>query len=117
MENILKTLPNTVTLVDKDNLFAICTAGVLVQGGAATDAVVGVITKGGLTYSDVCLFGKTKVIVGGTVAIGDRLTSTTGGKALKATTGARQEVAIALEAGVSGDVIEIMFYGLGYTGA
>lgn len=114
MDNVMKSMPNTVTLENIENVFVIATAGVLVQGGAVTDQAVGVVVRGGVanSYSDVVLFGKTNVRLGGTVAIGQMLTSTTSGYAIaSAGTGARNEVAMALEAGVSGDLIEIMFFG------
>jgi len=48
-----------------------------------------------------------KLELGGTVAIGDTLTSTTDGKGVATTTDKHRVIAIAMEAGVSGQVIKV----------
>jgi len=113
MEAILKTMDNTGTdLSASDGLFVKNNAGVLVLATAATDDVVGVITRGGLTQSDICLFGKCNVKAGAAITKYAQLTATTGGKALTETAGARHIVALALEGATAVDqLIEIMFYG------
>lgn len=89
-------------LVKMDSGLALC--------NAATDVAIGVLTKGGATRSDVCIFGKTVAKLGGTVTANQMVTATTGGVALATTgTGARREVAMALEAGVSGDFVDVLF--------
>lgn len=45
--------------------------------------------------------------IGGTVAIGDKLTATTGGKGITTTTDKHHVGAIAQQAGVSGDIIKV----------
>ena len=51
--------------------------------------------------------GVTKVKAGGTIAIGDRLTSNASGALIAATTG-KQILGIAITAGVSGDIINML---------
>lgn len=52
--------------------------------------------------------GTSKVLLGGAVAAGDKVTASAEGKAVKATTAGHEVVGIALEDGVFGDVIEVV---------
>lgn len=52
--------------------------------------------------------GTGKVILGGTVSRGDRLTTNASGQAITTTTAANEVIGMAIEAGVSGDVIEFL---------
>lgn len=55
----------------------------------------------------IAIGGETKLKLGGTVAAGDKLTATTGGAGIKTITDHDLYGAIALEAGVSGDIINV----------
>jgi len=91
-------------LVKNDSGLALCSA--------VTDIAIGVIVKGGVTSSDVCLFGKVPMYLGGTVTALQGITATSDGSGIvDAGTSARKVVAFALEAGVSGDMVNVMFTG------
>lgn len=88
-------------------------AGKVVAATAGTDVSIGVLTsdvKSGQT-ADVRLRsaeGTVKVLAGGTIAAGEKVTATTAGKALKTTTAGNEVLGVALEAAVSGDLFEVM---------
>lgn len=79
---------------------------------AGTDLVMGVIQnkpKSG-EIADVLRVGggaTLKVKIGGTVSIGDRLKSDSSGRGVTTTTSGDVTFGIALQAGVSGDIIEV----------
>lgn len=80
---------------------------------AATDQLLGVVANvpdaGTNAPVDVCVRnaeGTFKVQCGGTVAVGDRLTSDAAGKAITTVTAGNEVLGIAVEAGVAGQVIE-----------
>ena len=82
----------------------------VVKAAAGTDAIKGVVQQGGKVGASVSFarlngVGSFKVRLGGTVAKGAKLTSNASGRAVTATTGDTQ-FGTALQAGVSGDVIE-----------
>jgi hypothetical protein len=113
MEAILVNMENKsgTDLTEKDGYLVKLDAG-LALAGAATDAVVGVVVKGGATRSDICIFGRCAVRLGGTVTVLQAITATTGGVGLvSAGSGNRVEIGRALEGGVSGDLVEVMFTG------
>lgn len=56
----------------------------------------------------IALGGVTKLKIGGTVAAGASLTATTAGVAIATTTDGDRAGAIALEGGVTGDIIEVL---------
>lgn len=84
--------------------------GLAEVGEGATDLLLGVLQnkpKSGETA--LVRFGwTTKVICGGTVAIGAWVTSDSNGKAVATTTDGDIVIGKALEAGDSGDIIEVM---------
>lgn len=55
----------------------------------------------------IALSGRVKVVLGGTVAAGDKLTSDANGKAITTVTNKDNYGAIALHAGVAGDIVEV----------
>jgi hypothetical protein len=69
---------------------------------AITDQAIGVITKGGATRSEVCIFGECSAIAGGTVTAGKHVIPHTDGT-VKNTAASSQEFALALESAVAGD--------------
>ena len=82
----------------------------IVKAAAATDPIVGVLQskpKAGAA-AVVRHIGTTKVVCGGTITRGDKVTSDGNGKAVTTTTSGNQVVGRALQSGVSGDVIEIL---------
>lgn len=85
---------------DTVNLLAAATAipFILAEGGdGSTTATLGTIVTG----------GRSKVKLGGTVAAGDKLTATTGGKWIATTTENDNFGAIAEKAGVANDIIAV----------
>lgn len=98
--------------VDIANAVAVkLSSGKAVIATAATDAIVGV-TNGAAKAGQVAnvrlrsASGTVKVKLGGTVAVGDALTANASGLLITTTTAGNQIVGVALEAGVSGDIIE-----------
>jgi hypothetical protein len=88
-------------------------SGEVVVATAATDKIVGVTTRA-VTAGDVAdvrlrsAQGTSVVKLAGTVAVGDAVTSNGAGALITTTTAGNQVVGIALEAGVTGDLIEVM---------
>lgn len=88
-------------------------SGQAVVATAATDAIIG-ITQGKYAAGETASIklrsgaGTVKVKIGGTVAVGAKLTSNASGALITTTTTGNEIVAIALEAGASGDFIEAM---------
>lgn len=88
-------------------------SGQVVVATAATDKIIG-ITQGAYAAGETASIklrsgtGTVKVKAGGTIAIGDRLTSNATGQSIATTTAANEVIGFALEAGVSGDFIEVM---------
>ncbi len=74
------------------------------QGFILITAVDGSSTPG---FGVIVLSGRTKAKLVGTVAAGDPLAPSTGGALIKNVTDTKYTCATALEAGVSGDIIEV----------
>jgi len=110
--NVIKTFANKsgVDLTGKEG-YAVKfdTSGVQVCS-AITDQAVGIVTLGGGTNSDVCINGEVQALAGGTVTKGKMLIPHTDGT-VKDTAASSQEFALALEAGVAGDFININVIG------
>jgi hypothetical protein len=82
----------------------------VVVGAAATDKLIGVSDSiGGATGDtiDVILDGIALVKAGGTVAMGDLITSDGTGQAIATTTASNRVIGVAMEDGVSGDLIGV----------
>ena len=89
------------------------TAGQVILSSAATDKLLGTLNnapKSGELAEVVMRSGGSthKVIYGGTVAVGDFLTSDANGKAITTVTGGNVILGMALEAGVLNDIAEYM---------
>ena len=109
--NIIKTFTNKTDedLTAKEGyLVKYDTTGVSVAS-AITDKVIGVITKGGATESDVCIFGECQALCGGTVTAGQFLTPHTDGTAID-TSSSCTEAALALESGVAGAWSQVVVF-------
>lgn len=82
----------------------------VVLGAAATDPIVGVLQnkpkagQGAL----VRFIGTSKVIAGGTITRGDKVTSNASGQAITTVTAGNTVVGIALSSAVVGDIVEIL---------
>lgn len=92
--------------------------GVCDLASSATDFIVGTINSIERKGQEVEVFSRNgssthKVILGGTVAIGDHLTSNASGQAIVTTTVGNQVLGRAAMAGVSGDIIEYLPFGFG----
>ena len=76
---------------------------------AATDKIVGITQNATTAAEDTAEValpgGGAKVLLGGTVSFGDLLTSDGSGQAIATTTAANRYGAVAMEDGVSGDII------------
>ncbi len=86
------------------------TAGQVVAGAAATDKLIGVsgeIDAVANDPMDVHVNGVRRVKYGGTVAVGDLLTSDASGNAVVTTTAGNRIVGIAMIAGVANDIGEV----------
>jgi hypothetical protein len=84
--------------------------GQVVVATAATDKILGVSNQVGFPANDTGDYiteGEAEVTCGGVVAIGDYLTSNATGQAIATTTAGNVVRAIALQAGVAGDVINV----------
>ena len=82
--------------------------GKAVLSAAGTDRTVGTIEEPGASGAAlaVALDGCPQVLIAGTVAEGDRLTSDANGKAITTTTSGNYVFGEAMEEGVAGDVIQ-----------
>lgn len=85
----------------------------VVLASAATDFLYGAVQLGAASGGNVSVAlrnkdGTFKVVLGGTVAVNDALTSDSAGKAVATTTSGDEVLGIAQEAGVSGQVIEYL---------
>ncbi len=111
VKGFTKTLTSAADLSAKAGYIAkIDTSGNLDLAAAATNKIVGVIESndGGSGATAVYQFlGTVKVKLGGTVAIGDWVTADSAGKGVATTTDKDVAIGRALEAGVSGDMIEV----------
>ena len=85
---------------------------------AATDRAVGVITTGAAAggISGVCVHGDCKAFAGGTIVAGQHITPGADGRVI-ATGAGSQDLGIALEGGVAGDLIGIYVIGAVKTNA
>lgn len=88
-------------------------SGEVVVATAATDKIIGVTMSACAAGETVSVrlrssTGTMKVKAGGTIAIGDRLTSNGSGQLIATTTAANEVVGVAIEAGASGDFVEAM---------
>lgn len=88
-------------------------AGQVVPATAATDKVIGFTQHKAAAGETVSVklrsgAGTVKVKAGGTVAVGDRLTSDATGRSITTTTAANEVIGFALEAGAINDFIEVM---------
>ena len=87
----------------------------VVLAAAGTDPIVGVLQnkpKAGIA-AVVRWGGSTKVIAGGTITRGDRVTSDSNGKAITTTTNKDVQLGIALQSAVSGDIFEVALSSFG----
>lgn len=85
----------------------------VVVNAAATTWPVGIAQDTPATgaIAQVRVLGISKVLAGGTIAAGDRLTSDSAGKAIATTTAGNVIVGTALTAGVANDVISVLLTG------
>ena len=96
-----------------DGIAVKLSSGQVVVATAATDKIIGV-TVGAIAAAETGTVrlrsaqGTIKVKAGGTIAVGDKLTSNGSGQSIATTTAANEVIGMALEAGASGDFIEMM---------
>jgi hypothetical protein len=110
--NVTKTLANKAsTDLSEKTGYAVefDTTGINVCN-AITDQAIGIITRGGATHSDVCIFGECLALAGGTASAGKMAIPHTDGT-VKNTASTSQEFALILEDGVAGDWIPLFVLG------
>lgn len=102
--NDLSTKQYYIAKVDVSNDHSI------VLAAAGTDPIVGVIQNKpkAAQAALIRMLGTTKVIAGGTVTRGDRVTSDSNGKAITTVVNKDAALGIALVSAVAGDIFEIM---------
>lgn len=88
-------------------------AGKIVPAAAATDISIGVVNAAVKVgwQTDVRLRsceGTLSVVAGGTIAVGDAVTSNASGAGITTTTAGNQILGYALEAGTTGSFVEVM---------
>lgn len=96
------------------------TQGGVLLAAAASDQIIGVLQNkpgtgsiSGVNHAAVVrILGISKVIAGGTVAVGDWLTSDANGKAVATTTAGDYVIGRSLNAGSSGDIISVLMTGV-----
>lgn len=111
-----KTFKSAASLVDKRYYVVYVSAkGVVTIGSAATQKPLGTIVNkpqagvGANIEVQLPTGGSTgKVIAGGTIAIGDKLTTDSAGKAVATTSAGNYVFGVALEPADSGDIFEYM---------
>lgn len=110
--NVNKTFANKsgVDLTGKEG-YAVKydTSGIQVCS-AITDQAIGVVTRGGVTESEVCIAGECQALAGGTVTKGKMVIPHTDGT-VKNTAASSQEFALANESAVTGDFFSLHVIG------
>lgn len=85
------------------------TGKIVTASNAVTDKSIGIAVNAATVAGDKVEVaipgGGAKALLGGTVAAGDLLAPTTGGALIATTTATNRYVAIAMEAGVIGDIV------------
>lgn len=110
VEGFKKTLLAGASLVGKEFFIGkLNSSGDVVVAAAATDLICGIIrTEAGSGEGVAYQFlGTAKVKLGGTVAVGDFITSDSAGKGIATTTDGNRTIGMALEAGVANDIVEV----------
>lgn len=111
-----KTFKSAASLVDKQFYIVYVNAkGIVTIGSAATQKPLGVIVnkpQAGIGRNIEVMLpmggGTGKVIAGGSISIGDKLTTDSAGKAVATTTAGNFVFGIAIEPADSGDIFEFM---------
>jgi hypothetical protein len=91
-------------------LAKIASDGDLELASAATDSVIGVVTEGAVADkpATVQFGGIAKVICGGSITAGNRLTSDGDGKAVATSSAGNRVFGIALESGSANEIIPVL---------
>lgn len=110
--NVIKTLPNKTStdLTGKEGYAVKYDTSGIALCSAITDQAIGIITVGGATESDVCMFGECAALAGAAITRGKHVIPHTDGT-VKNTASSSQEFALALETGVAGDWVQIVVLG------
>ena len=106
--DLSSTAVGTIVKIDSSNA-----PGSVVPAAAATDKLVGTTLDQAAAGQTITVrlrsaAGTLSVKLGGTVSVGDAVTSNASGAGVATTTAGDQILGYALEAGVSGDVIELL---------
>ncbi len=110
--NVIKTLLNKTStdLTGKEGYAVKFDTSGVALCSAITDQAVGIITKGGETESDVCVYGECVALAGAAITRGKHVIPHTDGT-VKNTAASSQEFALALETGVAGDWVQVVVLG------
>lgn len=111
--NVIKTFPNKTStdLTGKEGYAVKYDTSGLAPCSAITDKAVGIITRGGTSESDVCVFGECIAKAGAAVTRGKHIIPHTDGT-VKDTAASSQELGIALESGAAGDFVQVVVLGV-----
>ncbi len=104
--NDLSAAANQYTIVKAD----VSNDESIVLAAAATDPIVGILVnlpKAGKA-ANVQWLGSCKVLAGGTITRGDKVTANSSGAAITTTSSGNTVVGIALQSAVSGDLFEVL---------
>ena len=110
--NVIKTLANKTStdLTGKEGYAVKYDTSGIALCSAITDQAIGIITRGGATESDVCIYGECVALAGATITAGKHVIPHTDGT-VKNTASSSQEFALCLESGVAGDLVQIVVLG------
>jgi hypothetical protein len=116
--NVVKTFKNKtgVDLTGKEGYVAIFDTDGVNVASAITNPGVGIITRGGATYTEVCILGECAALCGGTLTAGQAFIPHTDGT-VKDTASTGVRLGVALESGVAGDWANVFVRGSEITAA
>jgi len=111
--SIIKPFPNKtgVDLTGKEGYAVKYDTSGLALCSALTDKAVGIVTRGDAKESDVCVFGECLAKAGAPVTRGKHIIPHTDGT-VKDTAASSQELGVALESGVAGDLVQVIVLGI-----
>lgn len=104
-------LPASADLSSNQYYVVVESSGEVALASAATDNILGVLQNAPVAGDNAEVLGRHanetgKVIAGGTIAVGDKLTTNGDGKAVTTTTANDQVFGIARKAAVANDIVE-----------
>ncbi|MFZ4395579.1 MAG: hypothetical protein ACOYOU_08115 [Kiritimatiellia bacterium] len=116
--NVVKTFKNksSTDLTGKEGYVVIFDTDGINVASAITNPAIGIVTRGGVTNSEVCIFGECTALCGATVTAGQAIIPHTDGT-VKDTASTGVRFGMALESGVAGDWANVFVRGSEITAA